>query len=276
MKRLSLLLALIAAVAIGSASGPRPASADTTTPSTYVDATGDSKSAPDVARVTLTPGEGTVAFDIAYTGALGDDGDLVTLIDADRNQQTGSHGFDYLVIATGSSVDFGKWDGTQWTDFPHQPTSPNLTSTDLTFTITLADVGGVATFDFVGGGIRGNDTDAVPDSTLATYPAPVTAPPPVSTAPTVKSILLPGAVFTIKAGKVLRVPRLQVMLTDGTIATVEGQMCTLKAKGKKLPSLAGGCAWKIPKALKKARLILTITFVYGGKTVSTNWPVFPG
>jgi hypothetical protein len=42
-----------------------------------------------------------------------------------------------------------------------------------------------------------------------------------------------------------------------------------------MPALAGGCAWKIPKADKKARLVLTITYVYGGKSRTTSWPVYP-
>ena len=77
-----------------------------------------------------------------------------------------------------------------------------------------------------------------------------------------------------KAGKVLRVPPLQLVLTDGTITTADSQTCTLKLKGKKLPALAGGCAWKIPKAGKKKRLVLTITYSYGGASRTTSWPVY--
>lgn len=283
MPRIAMLLWLVAAIVVGSASGPGPASADTKTPSIYTDPTGDSATASDVSKLTLTPGNGTVMFDIAYTGALGSDGGLAVGIDADRNPQTGSAGVDYLYIAASDGAAFAKWDGTQWVSFSHQPTNPALTSTDLTFTITLADIGGVTTFDFFGGSLRGNDADYVPDSGFATYPLAV-APPPTTTttpqppspppAPTVKALLIPSGVLLPKAGKVLRVPRLQLLLTDGTSVPVETQTCTLKYKGKKLPS-SGGCAWKIPTAYKKARLVLTITYTFGGFLKTTSWPVYP-
>jgi hypothetical protein len=279
MPRIAMLLALVTAFSVGNAAGPGPALADTTTPSVYTDPTGDSASAPDVSKLTLTPGAGTVAFDFAYTGTLGTDGSFAVGIDADRNAQTGNKGIEYLYIASGNGATFGKWDGTQWTDFTHQPTSPTLTATDLTFTITLADIGGVTTFDFFAGSIRGNDVDLVPDSGTGTYPAPVTAPPPPPPPPapaaTVKALLIPSGVLLPKAGKVLRVPPLQLLLTDGTTVTADSQACTLKYKGKKLPALAGGCAWKIPKADKKVRLVLTITYMYGGKSRTTSWPVYP-
>jgi hypothetical protein len=284
MPKITVLLVLVAAIAVGSASGPGPAKADTTTPSTYIDPTGDSASAPDVTKVTITPGNGTAAFDVAFTGTLGSDGQFAIVIDADRNPQTGNHGFDYLYLADSTGGGFGKWDGTQWANFTHQPTNPGMTSTDLTFTITLADIGGVSTFDFVAGSLRGNDADTAPDSGVATYPIAVAAPPPPpppapaptpTPTPTVKALLIPSGVLLAKAGKVLRVPRLQLLLTDGTTATADTQACTLKLKGKKLPALAGGCAWKIPKAYKKARLVLTITYSYGGKAKTTSWPVYP-
>jgi hypothetical protein len=280
MPRIAMLLALVTAFTVGNAAGPGPALADTTAPSVYTDPTGDSASAPDVSKLTLTPAGGTVAFDFAYTGTLGTDGSFAVGIDADRNAQTGNKGVDYLYIAANNGATFAKWDGTQWTNFTHQPTSPTLTATDLTFTITLADIGGVTTFDFFAGSIRGNDVDLVPDSGTGTYPAPVAAPPPPPPPPpapaaTVKALLIPSGVLLPKAGKVLRVPPLQLLLTDGTTVTADRQACTLKHKGKNLPALAGGCAWKIPKADKNVRLVLTITYVYGGKSKTTSWPVYP-
>jgi len=273
MPRIAVLLVLMAALAVGSASGPGPASADTTAPSVYTDATNDSATAPDLTKVTLTPGNGTVAFDLATSAPLTSDDSLAVLIDADRNAQSGSDGFEFLYVLDDTGGSFVKWDGTQWSPFTHQPTNPGLSSTDATFTITLADMGGAPTFDFVAGSVRGNDGDTVPDAGLATYPAPAAAPPP---APKVKALLLPSAVLFVKAGKVLRVPRLQLILTDGTTAKTDTQTCTLKLKGKNLPALAGCFAWKIPKADKKKRLLLTITYSYGGVSKTTSWPVVPG
>jgi hypothetical protein len=288
MPRIAILFLLVAAIAVGGASGPGPASADSTTPSVYTDPTGDSGSAPDLTKVTVTPGSGTVAFDVTFSGALAGDGGLVVGIDSDRNAQTGSSGLDYLYIAGSTGAGFAKWDGSQWADFPHQGTSPALSSTDLTFTVTLADIGGVTTFDFVAAGVRGNDADGLPNNGVVTYPVAVAAPPPTTTttttttppppppAPKVKALMIPSSVLLPKAGKVLRVPRLQLLLTDGTSVPVDSQRCTLKYKGKKLPAIGGSCAWKIPKAYKKARLILAITYTFGGFAKTTSWPVTPG
>jgi hypothetical protein len=258
-------------MAVGSASGVGPASADNTTPSTYDDPTGDSGTAPDVTRVTMTPGSGIVTVDIAFAGDLGSDASLVLLIDADRNGATGSNGYEYAIRGTTDGLSFLKWDGTDWADFTHQATNPQLSSTDMQFSITLADIGGVSSFDFVSGSGRGNDTDVAPDNG-GTYPA---APPPPPPAPTVKAVLLPSAIFTIKAGGVLRVGRLRVQLSDGSVAGVSNQACTLTLRGKKLQALAGGCAWKLPKADRGKRLALTVHYTYGGKALALTWPVYP-
>jgi hypothetical protein len=276
MPRLAVLLALAAAMAVGSASGVGPASADNTTPSTYNDPTGDSGTAPDITRVTMTPGSGIVTVDITFTGDLGSDANLVLLIDADRNAATGSNGYEYLLNGSAAGLAFGKWDGTEFAGFDHQPTNPELSSTDMQFTITLADIGGVSTFDFVSGSVRGNDTDVAPDNG-ATYPSapPPPPPPPPPPAPTVKAVLLPNAIFTAKAGGVLHVGRLQVQLSDGSVASVSNQTCTLTLKGQKLKALAGGCAWKLPKADRGKRLTLTVHYTYAGKARVTTSPVYP-
>ncbi|MCW2964631.1 MAG: hypothetical protein JWO17_1883 [Actinomycetia bacterium] len=231
-------------------------------------------------------GNGTVGFDITYSGAIGSDGVLGVGIDADRNAQTGRSGLEYMYVANSTGAGLAKWDGTQWADFAHQPTSPGLTSTDFTFTITLADIGGVTTFDFVAVSLRGNDSDGVPDNGVATYPVAIapstttttttTPPPPPPPTPRVKALLIPSGLLFAKAGKVLRVPPLRLLLIDGTTVTADSQTCTLTFKGKKLPALAGGCAWKIPKTYRKARLVLKISYSYGGATKSTSWPVYPG
>jgi hypothetical protein len=266
LSRLAVMLVLAAALAVGTASGARRAAADTTAPSVYTDASGDSASAPDITKVTLTPGAATVAVDIAYAGGFADDAALGFGIDSDRSPQTGQSGLDYLILMTKNGYIFGKWDGTGFNAFTHQPTNASLSDTDAVLTLTLADIGGVSTFDFVTISLRGNDTDGLPENGLATYP--VVVPPP-----TVKAVILPGQIFQARAGKTLRIPRLQVQLSDATIAPVTSQTCTLAWKGKRLPALAGGCAWLIPKKAKGGRLTLKVTYVYGGASRAVSWPV---
>ncbi|MFL5928877.1 MAG: hypothetical protein ACJ77E_18250 [Gaiellaceae bacterium] len=254
------------AVALAAATTAAPGTSDAT-PMTISDVTGDSATAPDLTKVTLTPGKGTVTVDITFAGTLGSDGGLVTVIDADRNQQTGDNGIDYIVAADASGLAFQKWNGTDFVDFTHQPTNASLTATDLTYMITLADIGSVTSFAFSAGGLRGDDVDTAPDSGLATYTAPAVA------TPSLKGIRLPVGALVAHAGKVLRLPALTVLLSDGTIADPDTQTCALKYKGQRIAAVAGGCAWKIPKAYRKARLVLTVTVSYGGKTASKTTSV---
>lgn len=272
MTRISMLLVLAAVLAVGAGSAVEPAAAEATTPLVLVDPAGDSKSALDVTRVTLTPGPGTVAFDLTFTGTFASADSVLILLDTDRNGQTGRDGFEYGVFASDTGLSLGKWDGTSWAAFDHQPLQATLTATDLAFTITLADLGGVTAFEFAAGALRGDDVDVVPDHGLAVYGAEPEAAPAT---PTVKSILLPGVVLFPKAGKVLRVPRLELTLSDGSIVRATSQSCELAFKGKKLPALAGGCAWKIPKAYKKKRLVLRLTLSYGDETKTVSWPLIP-
>src|SRR6188472_2126142 len=116
MQRIALLLALTVAVVLTTASTAKPSLADAT-PMTISDATGDAATAPDLTKVTLTPGTGTVKVDVAFAGTLGSDGGLAFLIDSDRNEQTGTDGIDYAVFADASGVAFLKGHGTDFVDF---------------------------------------------------------------------------------------------------------------------------------------------------------------
>jgi hypothetical protein len=262
------MAALAAAVAVGAASGAHRAAADTASASVYSDASGDSATAPDITNVTMTPGAGTVRIDVTFAGALAPDGDLGLLIDADRNAQTGKDGVDYLILMESDGYYDQRWNGSDWEAYPHQPLQATLSDTQMEVTLTLADLGGITTFDFAVVSLRGNDVDSVPDSGVATYPAVV---PP----PTIKAVILPSVIFRAKAGATLRLPKLQLQMSNATVVPVTSQACTLTWKGKRLPALGGGCAWAIPKKAKGARLTLKVTYVYAGASHVVTWAVVP-
>ena len=268
MSRTAVMAVLCAAVAIGAASGAHRAAADTASPSVYTDASGDSATAPDITNVTMTPGPGTVRIDVSFTGALAPDGELGLLIDADRNAQTGKEGFDYLILMESDGYYDQRWNGSDWESYPHQPLQAALSDTQMDVTLTLADLGGIAAFDFVVVSVRGNDADSVPDNGAATYP--VVVPPPA-----IKAVILPSVIFATKAGTTLRLPRLQLQMSNATVVPVTSQTCTLTWKGKRLPALHGGCAWAIPKKAKGARLTLKVTYVYAGASHVVTWAVVP-
>jgi hypothetical protein len=266
--RLPLLAATAAVVAAVLAPGAVAGS-----PVVYADSTGDSKSAPDVVQLSITDnGNGTIAVSIKIAAAnLGSDGLLGFFVDADRNRSTGSStGADYLLVAASQGAMLGKWNGSDFAGFAHQPINPRFDGTELSFTLTLGDLG-TTTFDFVAVGLRGNDVDVAPDNG-GTFP-PQT--PPQAATPEIKSIAFPATLLFPKAGRVYRVnvSQIAVRLTDDEMVRPESVTCTLTYRGKALKPLAGGCAWKLPKKLKKAKLVLTIAVSYQGQTGSIRIPV---
>src|SRR6476660_1332592 len=83
MHRIGLLLFSLVAGAVRVASAAATPARLQAGPLIIPDASGDSGTAPDITKLTLTPGTGTVTFDVTYTGTLGTDGDLLNLIDSD-------------------------------------------------------------------------------------------------------------------------------------------------------------------------------------------------
>lgn len=85
-------------------------------------------------------------------------------IDTDRNPTTGAEWGDFVAHQIGPRrFAFTRWNGAASSDFTHRPTGEQFTGTDLTFALTLSDLG-VSTFDFwVTGGNLG-DSDRVPNT----------------------------------------------------------------------------------------------------------------
>jgi hypothetical protein len=304
--------ALVFVVAVASAAAAvglvtaRPAAAATMTtrdgPFVYADAAGDSKSAPDITKVTLTsPSDGVVAFDVSLGSVqdLAGDAAVVVAIDSDRNPATGGKlGAEFIVGASSTGAGLLRWDGANFSGFDHQSISPQLSGGELTFTLTLGDLG-VTTFDFLVVSVAGDDGDVAPESGRFTYPqavaptapatpttpttttpaaptppaAPVTAPAPVT--PKIVSTVVPLGILFPKAGRVLRVRGMKVKLSTNTIVSPETVTCTLRLGRVQLAPLAGGCAWLIPKSYRKKRLSLTIVTTYRGSRGSLTLPVVP-
>jgi hypothetical protein len=238
-------------------------------PSVYTDPAGDSKSAPDLIQVTLTDnGNGTVGVDLKLAGPtnLGSDGLLGFFIDSDRNRSTGdTTGSEFLLLANQAAAVFEKWNGSTFASFAHQPVSPAFNGTDLTFTLTLSDLGGITSFDFAATSLRGNDIDVAPDSG-GTFP---------QAAPQIRSILVPLSALTPRAGRVYRIDttQIRVRLSDDSVIGPDSVTCKLMNGRKTLRPLGGGCAWKLSKKLKGKKLALTLVVSYQGQTETFTFPV---
>lgn len=265
------LVLAVALVAFGLALGASHAAA-AGQPNVYTDPAGDSASAPDIQKVTMTDnGNGTVAVEIDLAAAIPDDGSsfLVFGIDADRNRSTGDPiGIEYAVEIDAGGSDLVKWTGgPQFVLANHQPLATVLAGPRITFTLTLSDIGSVSTFDFVVASSHGSDLDSAPSDGNFTFPQPVAA-------PTIRSIVIPAAKLLPKAGATLAIPTVQVRLSTDQIVTADSLTCTLKYKGHAVPS-SGSCAWKIPKSYRKKSLTLTLVAGYRGATGTLSVPVIP-
>ncbi len=247
------------------AAGPNPAQ--------YADPSGDSNSAPDITNVLVTDnGNGTYGFevDLATVQDLADGADVAVFIDADNNPATGDAGLDgaeYLFFAQQQGAGLAKWDGTQFSQFTHQPTNPSLSGGKLTFTVTAADIGGATSFHFFVASIHGNDIDNAPDGG-ATYAFPAAAAVPL----TIQRLILPAALLVAKAGTLYSARAVTVGLSDGTITKPDRLACSLKIAGKAVKPIAS-CQWRIPKSDRNKNGVLTITVSYQQQTVKQSIPV---
>jgi hypothetical protein len=233
------------------------------------DPVGDNKSAPDVRQVSVVDGgNGTVQVAIDLDADISSGATLLMGINADRDMGTGAHcGCDYMVFADDEGMSLGKWFEGAWTPFPHQGLKPMETSGHLTFTLTLADLGATQAFDYWVAGVRGGDVDSAPDDGVFTFPQAVAK-------PEIRSVMITATSLLPKAGKVLTVSPVQLLLTTKEVVTSESMTCSLTYKGKPLAQRSL-CSWKIPAALRKKKLVLSITATYQGATSSVTLPVSP-
>ena len=88
------------------------------------------------------------------------------------------------------------------------------------------------------------------------------------------SVLLNATSLLPKVGKVLTISPVQVMLTTQEIVTSDSMTCLLTYKGKPLVQRAL-CSWKLPVALRKKKMTLSVTVTYQGATTSVTLPVSP-
>jgi hypothetical protein len=263
MKRLFTLTTVFAALAI--LTGAAAHAADT-----YVDTVGDNKTAPDIRQVSLTDaGNGTIHVAIDLDAEIAAGSSLVMGIDADRDASTGAHcGCDYMVFADDEGLSLGKWIETQWADFPRQPLDPEEDGGRLTFTLTLADLGGTRAFDYWVATYRGDDSDYAPEGDdVYTFPQGAER-------PEIRSVLVNATALLPKAGKVLTIAPPQLVLTTRKVVPADSMTCSLTYKGTILAA-RGSCTWRIPVALRRKNLVLSITVTYQGATRSLTLPVRP-
>jgi len=233
-------------------------------PAEYIDPAGDAKSAPDVAKVTVTldPGSSALRFviDLAADDQLGGGGLILLALDTDRNSGTGDQtGSEYVVAVFADAAGILKWNGSDMVPFDHQPLVVAKSARQVTLGFCACDLG-TQTFDFAVVGARGSDVDVAPDSG-GTFPIPEH---PV----TIQSFVYSPKPLVPKAGKRFTLKPLGIRLAEtNEIVVPDSLSCAAKLGSKTLKgSGVGGCAWLIPKKTRGKKLVITVNVSYQGQT----------
>lgn len=234
-------------------------------PITLRDETNDAATAPDITSLTIEDNDaGSWVFTVvlATMPDLQPDGLLGFFFDTDRNQATGGlgNGTDFMVNAGSSGVAQYRWDGTEFVPLA-PPADRRLTGTGVLFTVSRADLG-TDRFDLAVVSTRSSteDHDVVPNDRPFSYPA------------TIDRLEMPFTVLAPRAGAILDARLIRAVLSSGDIVRPRVR-CTLKYRGKALKPLEGGCRWRIPRNLRRKKLVLTITLSYGATTLTRTLPV---
>jgi hypothetical protein len=194
------------------------------------------------------------------------------MVDSDSNPSTGDvemNGAEYMFLADGNSVSFGRWNGSTF-DFTGVP--PSMTamwSNGPTITIAAADLGGVEGFQFwvlVSDNLDDPaNVDAAPEIGQFAYE--------LNPAPEIVGIGAPGSKFVPKPGKLFSALGLKLELDNGERIAPDERTCVLKIAGKVVKPLAGGCKWRIPATAAGKRGVLTVKLTYEGVTLTEKFPL---
>lgn len=236
---------------------------------TYADTAGDAPGgAPDITSVAVSHKlAGFVSFQVALANrsmVAGEDR-IWLYIDSDQNKATGDpwDGSDYLLQTGGdhpTRAYIFRWDQ-EWSNVAVPVIWANGT---LTFTVNRAQVGNPVTgFDFslvthTGGETSFDNIELVPHLGMPMYTYEL--------ATDIAQIQLPKVVTTVKAGKVFSISGASVKLTTDEVFTPETLTGKATISGKVVKPRPGGLSWKVPKAARGKKLVVTMTATYQGMT----------
>jgi hypothetical protein len=121
-------------------------------------------------RIKPEPGRFVIDVKLARPTELGPYGWILFGVDTDRNPFTGGgRGDELLLLTNGEKATLARWMGGRFTaDFVHHDVEAVLSSTDLTFVLSRADVG-ARSFNFAVASLR-EDADLAPGLGVARYP----------------------------------------------------------------------------------------------------------
>ncbi|HEY8030442.1 MAG TPA: hypothetical protein VIE38_13145 [Gaiellaceae bacterium] len=256
------MVAFLAALAFAVAPNP---------PGTFIDATGDSGTAPDITKIVASGGAtGHLTFVVSFATPYGANSNISIFLDTDRNKSTGDpNGADYLLGPGGLEV----WDSAAQ-DF--EPTGADATFSvapggrALEASALAVDVGNPSTVNVIVQSVDGAGGPGHQDFAVAIW-----------SKSSASGLTVTDARQTAaKAGTVWAVT---VRASGGTAGDQTAVLCSAASGKVRLlvpnhvaivtpgGSITGLCAFKVPKSLKGKKLHATITISNGGNAVTRSF-----
>ena len=258
------MLALLAAAAIAlGAANP---------PGTFIDATGDSGSAPDITKIVVSGGTaGRLVFTISFATPYGPSSSLYVYLDTDRSASTGGpNGADYRIGPGGLEV----WDSSA-KDF--EPSG----ATDATFSVApggralelstaAGDVGNPVTVNAVVQSIDGAGGSGRIDNAVAIWSKTSSGGLTITNAH--QTAAKAGTVWalTIRASGAPSGSTAAVTCAgaSGKVRLISPNHLATVTPGGDVTAL---CVFRVPKTLKKKKLRSVVTVVVGTKSTTKTF-----
>jgi hypothetical protein len=277
------LLAALAALVVTVA--PDARSNSNTNPMAVSDPKGDSGTAPDITKVTVSNDDnGQIRFRITLLkGVEGADVTVAVAIDSDQDATTGLSGTDYLLVADLSDNTYGlvRWNGTEFVDTPSSSVSASRDGDGITLSVNRGELGNSGGLNFWARSLEGSEPvdgrfDDAPDSGTWSYQL-------MSPEPLKLGLAAFFAPKRVAAGKTLTAAMAATRSDTGELVGDEGQVrCRASIGGKSLRLLTSGfvkigsasganCSWRVPKTAHRKTIRASITIAYQGATVSRQF-----
>jgi hypothetical protein len=226
------------------------------------DTVGDAAgAAPDIDSISIWNEEdGTISFQLAFANRqeLGDQDLIALFIDTNGNLDDGSNGAEYALFVARQLQVLLRWNGTDFEAAPSALSRPD----GLTVTLARGDLGGVDRFSV--SVLAGSLADDESFDETGYGPFVLTFEPKLAGA----TMTVSPSARTLKVGSRVTA-RVVARLDDGTTAKPTTVACKLTLAGKAVKPVAP-CAWKLPKAAKGKRVVVSARGTYKGKAFTTQ------
>jgi hypothetical protein len=247
----------------------------------FTDPSGDSAGAPDITDVSVfNDAFNRVVFGAKIAGgkAMAASSEILFVVDADKNADTGTNGWDYLIVlAADETWDLLSWNGTEWVDAPATTAKAYFYDDVVLFGIDRSELANTASFDFfaeanVYTGDQVTATDSAPDGEAIWSYATVRKTFGIASTPIV-AVTKGGA----RAGKAFVAGYVYGRTDSPEPAAGAKTACVAMLGTKRLAARvsqdaeAAACRVTLPRTAKGKLLKLTLTTTLNGKSVKKTY-----